>query len=74
MSIASIPSAMLTSKGQTTIPKDVRDAIGLKPGDRMYFSVLSNGTVVLRTKNRSVSDLRGILKTKRKLPIEQLSR
>ncbi len=37
----------LTSKGQVTIPKRIRDALGLKPGHRVEFSVGDNGTVVI---------------------------
>jgi AbrB family looped-hinge helix DNA binding protein len=37
----------LTSKGQVTIPKRIRDALGLKPGQRVEFSVGDNGTVVI---------------------------
>ena len=33
-----------TSKGQTTIPKEIRDSRGLKPGDRMTFTLMTDGT------------------------------
>lgn len=66
----------LTSKGQTTIPKDIRDNLGMKPGDRMTFTMLPDGTVLMRVKNKSVMDLAGSLRKKRRkaLPVEQLSR
>ncbi len=38
----------LTVKGQVTIPKRVRDALGLKPGDEVDFVVDERGEVVLR--------------------------
>lgn len=38
----------LTVKGQVTIPKRVRDALGLKPGDEVDFVVESSGSVVVR--------------------------
>lgn len=38
----------LTVKGQVTIPKRVRDALGLKPGDGVDFVVDERGEVVLR--------------------------
>jgi len=38
----------LTVKGQVTIPKRVRDALGLKPGDEVDFVVESTGSVVVR--------------------------
>lgn len=38
----------LTSKGQVTIPKRVREALGLKPGDDVDFVVGDSGEVVLR--------------------------
>jgi AbrB family looped-hinge helix DNA binding protein len=33
-------AATLTSKGQTTIPKEIRDSLGMKPGDRMTFTLM----------------------------------
>ncbi len=38
----------LTSKGQVTVPKRIRDALQLLPGTAVEFSVNSNGEVVLR--------------------------
>ncbi len=54
-------TATLTSKGQTTIPKEIRDHLNLKPGDKISFKI-EDGRVVLRAKNRSVLELAGILK------------
>jgi len=38
----------LTSKGQATIPKHIRDALGLKPGSKLTFDVNDAGELVLR--------------------------
>ena len=66
----------LTSKGQTTIPKDIRERLHMKTGDRMTFTVMPDGTVLLRIKNRSVMSVAGSLRRKgqKALPVEQLSR
>lgn len=68
--------ATLTSKGQTTIPKEIRDELGMKPGDRMTFTLMPDATVVMRVKNKSISDLAGALYKKGRKPVsvEQLSR
>lgn len=54
--------ATVTSKGQITIPADVRKAMGLAPGERVVFSRLQDGTTVMRAKTRSLRDLKGLLK------------
>jgi antitoxin PrlF len=68
--------AKLTSKGQTTIPKLIRDTLGMKPGDRMSFTLMPDGVVVMRVKNKHISDLAGLLfkKGRKAVPVEQLSR
>lgn len=68
--------ATLTSKGQTTIPKEIRDGIGMKPGDRMTFTLMPDGTVLIRVKRRSVGQLAGVLRkrSRKTVPVEQLSR
>jgi antitoxin PrlF len=65
----------LTVKGQATIPKSIRDHLGLKPGDRVKFFVHPDGTVVLLPK-LPASALRGMLKSRRRkaLTIEQMDR
>ena len=63
------PVATLTSKGQTTIPKGIRDQLGMRPGDKMTFTVLPNGTVLLRMKRRQLSELAGVLHRKGRTPI-----
>jgi AbrB family looped-hinge helix DNA binding protein len=68
--------ATLTSKGQMTIPKAIRDSLGMKTGDRVTFTLMPEGGVILRVKNKRVSDLGGILhkKDRKAVPIELLSR
>jgi antitoxin PrlF len=53
-------SGRLTSKGQMTIPKEVRDALALKAGDDLYFSIV-DGVVHLTAKNLRFSDIAGLL-------------
>jgi len=42
-------AAMVTSKGQVTVPKAVRDALGVKEGDEIVFRVEGNRAVLART-------------------------
>lgn len=42
-------AARLTSKGQITLPKAIRDALGLHEGDRVVFRVEGNYAVLART-------------------------
>lgn len=65
----------LTSKGQTTIPKEIRDRLGMKPGDRMSFTLMSDSTVVMRVKSKRLADLAGVLRKKgrKPLPIDQMT-
>ena len=66
----------LTSKGQTTVPKAIRESLRLKPGDRITFTPMPDGTVLMRVKNKSVMSLAGSLRRRRRraLPVEELSR
>jgi antitoxin PrlF len=68
--------ATLTSKGQTTIPKEIRDSLHMKEGDLMTFTLLPDGTVLMRVKNKSAMGVAGRLhkKGRKALPIEDLSR
>jgi len=43
--------ATLTSKGQITLPKSVRDALGLKEGDRVLFRVLEGRAVLAKVED-----------------------
>lgn len=59
----------LTSKGQVTVPREIRQRMGLKPGDKITFSLLSDGTLVVRPKLRSVTDLAGLLHQPGRKPV-----
>jgi AbrB family looped-hinge helix DNA binding protein len=52
-------TSKITSKGQTTIPIEVREFLKLKPGDRLRY-VRSNDVVELRAKTGRASDLAGM--------------
>lgn len=51
----------VTTKGQTTLPKDVRMALNLHPGDRVRYMILDGGEVRL-VRSRPVMQLAGMLK------------
>ena len=53
--------ATMTSKGQFTLPKKVREELHLKPGDQVEITV-SHGKAVMRAITKSVDDVFGMLK------------
>lgn len=67
-------SSTVTSKGQTTIPKEIRAAANLRPGDRIQFTVLQDGTILVRVKNRSVSELAVKPPRGKRVSIHQMNR
>ncbi len=58
----------LTSKGQTTIPKDIRDGLGLKTGDQLMFEI-EDGKIVVTPKTGSIRDLFGIYHDPKRKPL-----
>lgn len=52
----------ITAKGQTTVPADVRALVHAEPGTRLVWSVMPDGTIIVRAKSKSVMDLAGMLK------------
>lgn len=50
----------VTSKGQMTIPKHVRDELNVKPGDKCYAWV-RNGEMVVVPRNKPLSELAGFM-------------
>ena len=62
-------SSTITEKGQTTIPRDVREYLHLKPQDRIVY-VPDGDKIYLRLVRGSILDLGGILVKKTKGPID----
>ena len=56
-----MPDATLTTKGQVTIPKAVRDHLKLDTGVRVSFVIQDDGVVVLKPVTRHISELAGLL-------------
>ena len=68
-------TATLTSKGQITIPADVRRTLGVQTGDRVEFVEIQPGRFELVAATRSVRELKGMLgKPTRTLSIEDMNR
>lgn len=56
-----MPTATLTSKGQLTIPIEVREALGLQTGDKIEFFENEDGTYSVQPKTGSIMEMHGIL-------------
>ena len=67
----------MTSKGQITIPKVVRERLHLEMGDTVYFEVRDDGSVAMTTRKHSLRSLSGLLKGKgrgkRPLTIQEMN-
>ena len=57
-----MPTATITSKGQITIPVEVRKKLGLKAGDQINFFEDGDGKYSFEPKTGSIMDMEGILK------------
>jgi antitoxin PrlF len=65
----------ITSKGQTTIPGEIRKHLKLKPGDRVEFVLEPDGKVVLVPASLDIAELKGILApAPRRVSLEAMQR
>ena len=62
-------AAKTTSKGQITIPVQVRAALGIEPGDRIEFVEVEKGEFNIVAATRSVRELNGLLQRKGRKPV-----
>jgi antitoxin PrlF len=69
-----MPSSTLTSKGQITIPIEVRNALGISFGDRVDFIEIEKGRFLIVPGTCSVRELKGIIpKPKKPVSIEDMN-
>jgi antitoxin PrlF len=67
-------TALLTSKGQITIPADVRKALNVGAGDRLEFVEVEPGRFEVVAATRSVTELKGRFgKPARTVSIEEMN-
>jgi AbrB family looped-hinge helix DNA binding protein len=63
-----MPTSTLTSRGQTTIPKPIREALQLRPGDQVEF-ILEDEQVVLRRAGADLTALDGMIDRSDRAPV-----
>jgi antitoxin PrlF len=61
--------ATLTSKGQITLPKEIRDRLGLDAGSMLDFQVLADNTITARAVKPDARRIRGLLKSPHAVPL-----
>lgn len=67
-------TATITSKGQITIPANVRQRLSIDTGDRVEFVEVNPGEFVFQAANRSVTELKGMFgKAARTVSIEEMN-
>lgn len=64
-----MPLATLTNKGQITIPKSIRQTLGLQPGDKLEFAINQQGEVFCRPIINRVDDVFGRLQKPGRKPV-----
>jgi antitoxin PrlF len=67
-------TATLTSKGQITIPKEVRERLGVEAGDRLEFVEQERGVYKVIAATHDVSHLKGLVaKPRRPVSVEEMN-
>jgi AbrB family looped-hinge helix DNA binding protein len=64
-----MPTATVTSKGQVTLPRKIREALKIRPGDRIDFVLGADGEVRVRVGEVDVTELRGLLRRRGRRPV-----
>jgi antitoxin PrlF len=64
--------AKVTSKGQTTLPAQIRADLGILPGDRIRYEKQEDGSYRMQKLSGSFADLRGIIKLDRDLSMDEI--
>ncbi len=59
----------VTSKGQVTIPKEIREFAMIHAGTQIDFQMQKDGTILIIPIQRHISQLKGIIKSRRKKPV-----
>lgn len=62
-------TSTINARGQITIPKAIRDSLGLVPKNKLYYALLSDGSVIIRTKKLSIASLAEMLNDHSKKPV-----
>ena len=61
--------ATLTSKGQITLPKEIRDRLGLTAGAKLDFELLADNTITARPVKPDARRIRGLLRSPHAKPL-----
>lgn len=54
-------TSSIDAYGRTTVPAEVRSAVGIKPGAKLHWHIMQDGSVLVRSKTRSILELAGSL-------------
>lgn len=58
-------TATMTSKGQMTVPKPIRDRLRIGAGDQVDFIINDRGEIVVRAATSDIKELKGLLRSRR---------
>jgi AbrB family looped-hinge helix DNA binding protein len=70
-----MPTATINAKGQITVPKGVREHLGVGPGDALSLQISDKGDVVVMAATVDIRTLKGMLKPRSpKVSLEAMNR
>jgi len=70
-----MPRSKVTAKYQVTIPREVRERVGVRPGEMISMEVVSHDEIVLRRYSNVADPLKTLIggrASRRAVPIEEL--
>ena len=66
--------AKLTSKGQITVPKSIREYLELHVGDKIEFIIDHKGRVIITAKTVDIEDVFGMIKSKNSASVDEMNK
>ena len=64
--------ARMSSKGQITVPKEIREHLHIRRGDQVEFLIRPSGEVMLKPKALDISDLYGMAKSDKTVTLAEM--